>query len=332
MRLRLVHQLLVRGDVVRLVVQADAALRVQRHAVLGRRQVLRHHQPVHAARHPRVVGAERNARDDGVADDLGHHAVRAALRLDVAQREARVRAAEVEVVDGDGLLEHRVVAAERMEPLHHRREVRHVAPADEPGRIGEALGLRVGGRAQQQRRRVRGAARHDEPAARRRATTSPSRSTSTAASCRPVPSVIRRRAQRAGPQRDVGMLQRRPDAADLGVALRVQLARERVAGVAQHAAAVLAGPEQAERQRRRDAAPAGAARRRSPACRRRAAPRDAETDRAAVRSDRCRLRRARRRAARRDRSTAPACRSRSARPARRRRCARSAPKSSRRSR
>ena len=49
-----------------------------------------------------------------------------------------------------------------MEPLHHRREVRHVAPADEPRRIREAVGMRVVRRPQQQRGGVHRAARHDD--------------------------------------------------------------------------------------------------------------------------------------------------------------------------
>ena len=57
--------------------------------------------------------------------------------------------------------------------------------------------------------------------------------------------------ERAGPQRDVGVRRRRIDAADLGVALRADPARERIARAAEHAAAGLARPADAERQMRR---------------------------------------------------------------------------------
>ena len=90
-----------------------------------------------------------------------------------------------------------------MEPLHHRREVRHVAPADQAGRVRQAVGMRVVRRPQQQRRRVHRAARHDE---QRRARPGPSRRCARPRRLRPSGprgSVISRRAQRVGPQRHV---------------------------------------------------------------------------------------------------------------------------------
>ncbi len=56
---------------------------------------------------------------------------------------------------------------------------------------------------------------------------------------------------RVRPEADIWLLYRMTDAAHVGVALRVDLARERVAGVTEHAAAGLTGPQQPERQRRR---------------------------------------------------------------------------------
>ena len=88
-----------------------------------------------------------------------------------------------------------------MEPLHHRRQVRHVAAADEPRRVRQPVRMRVVRRSQQQRRGVHRAARHDDErrldahASRRRARPRPPRP------CVPAASVIRRRAQRVGPQR-----------------------------------------------------------------------------------------------------------------------------------
>ena len=73
----------------------------------------------------------------------------------------RVRAAEIEIVDRHGLLENGVVVAQRIEPLHHRGKVRHVAPADQPRRVAKTIRMFVRGRAEQQRRRVDGAAGDD---------------------------------------------------------------------------------------------------------------------------------------------------------------------------
>ena len=47
-----------------------------------------------------------------------------------------------------------------MEALHHGGEMRHVARADQPGRVGQPAGVPVAGRAQQQRGRVDRAARN----------------------------------------------------------------------------------------------------------------------------------------------------------------------------
>ena len=135
---------------------------------------------------------------------------------------------------------------------------------------------------------------------------------------RPAPSVSRRRAQALRPQRDVRPRDRRTDAAHVGFALRVQLAGERVARVAEDAALVAepSGSGEGCSPWRRSAStisamPAGVRNRG-----------DRETARAAARSDRRRAARARGTDVRRARRTARACRSRSARPARRRRRAR----------
>jgi hypothetical protein len=57
--------------------------------------------------------------------------------------------------------------------------------------------------------------------------------------------------RRIRPQRHVRPRERRPHTADVRLALRVQLADERVARVAQDAAVVLAYSEEAKRERRR---------------------------------------------------------------------------------
>ena len=135
-------ELLVGSHVVGRVVQANAAVFGERDAVVITGQILGHGEPVHTARHPRVVRPHRHpgdaAREPRVADDLRHQAMRAALRLDLSERVRNARAAQVEIVHRDSLLEHRRVDAERMEALHHGRQVGHVASSDESGRIGEA--------------------------------------------------------------------------------------------------------------------------------------------------------------------------------------------------
>ena len=110
--------------------------------------------------------------------------------------------------------------------------------------------MRLAGRPQQQRRRVHGTARHDDE--RRLDSTRlavpvdfdrldlPARGIGQQASREGV-----------GPEGHGRLLQRLADAADLGVALRVDLARKRVTRVAEHATARLARPQYPERQRRR---------------------------------------------------------------------------------
>ena len=135
------HEALVADDVVRLVVQPDAAVGRQRDAVVLAREVLGDREPVHAARDPGLVRPERNPRHDR----LRHHAVRASLRLNLAERVGHVAgAAQIVVVDRHRLLKHGVVFLERMEPLHHRREMRHVAAADQAGGVRETIRVLAG--------------------------------------------------------------------------------------------------------------------------------------------------------------------------------------------
>ena len=219
----------------------------------------------------------------------------------------RVGPAQVEVVDRHRLLEHGVVragtdgtpassspgapcSAGRRGPTSSRGRAGCASVADRSSSAAELTAPHD----DDDERRL------DAHASRRRA-----RPRRPRPSC-PRASVISRRAQRAGPQRHVRRASRGPDAADLGVALRVDAARKRVAGVAEHAAVRLAGIDQPERQRRRVQPLARAAARRSPPCRRRAESAGTGTARAAARSDRRRARRARGTAARRGRSTARA--------------------------
>ena len=195
-------------EVVRRVVQANLAVRFDRDPVLEPRQIFGHRQPVDAPRDPRFVRPHRHLRHHG----LRHHAVRAALRLDLAERKLARSALQIEIVDRHRLLKHRVVHSKRMKPLHHRRQVRHVALADEARRIRQAVRdacrspIAAAAPPNSRRRTTR------SRAAPRPSRSSPPRSISTASIFLPLASVIKLARDRVGPQRDVRALRRRPDA------------------------------------------------------------------------------------------------------------------------
>ena len=240
------HQPLVRPGVVGRIGEANAAIGFHGHAIVRVRQVLRHHQPIHPARAPRVVGPHRNPRHHR----LCHHAVRAALRLDLPQRIRRVGPAQVEVVDGHRLLEHRVVLPKGVEALHHGGQVRHVTAPHQARRVGQAMGVRVGGRPQQERRRVHGAAR-DNHQGRVHAHRLPRPLHLHALHAGAGRVGVEPPRVRLGPQRHVGLRQHGVERAHFRVALGADAARERIARVAHGAAARLAGTNQPQRQRRR---------------------------------------------------------------------------------
>ena len=105
----------------------------------------------------------------------------------------------------------------------------------------------VRGRAEQQRRRVHGAAGDDhERALYANGLASPLHLDSGSLPARWIGDDPKR--QRVGPDFDVRRCERGFDATHLSVALRVDLARERVAGAAEHAAPLFARPDQTERQ------------------------------------------------------------------------------------
>ena len=143
--------------VVRTIVETDAAVGVDRDAVVGGGQILRHRPASRRRATPTLVRPQRNPRHDG----LRHDAVGPPLRLNLPERVGRRRPAQIEVVDRHRLLEHGRVLPERMKPLHHRRKVRHVARADEAGGVREPVRMLVACRSQQQRGGVDGAARDD---------------------------------------------------------------------------------------------------------------------------------------------------------------------------
>ena len=127
--------------------------------------------------------------------------------------------------------------------------MRHVAPPREPRGIRETLRVPVVRRLQQERRRI------DRPAGQdhdRRLDPTPL--AGVVDLDRPDPPAARVRQQaprpRAGPQGDVVSRGGRPDATDVGVALRPAVARERVARIAQDAASRFSRPPESQRQGR----------------------------------------------------------------------------------
>ncbi len=167
------------------------------------------------------------------------------LRLNLAERIARVRSTQVEIVDGDRFLEHRRVYPERVEALHHRRQMRHVAAPDETRRVTETVRVPVARRSKQERRGVHRAARHHHERrldADRRAVPFDVHGFHPG-SGRVCDQPLR---EGVGPELHVRPFEGGPHAADVGVALRVHLARKRVAGIAENASVA-----EAQRQRRR---------------------------------------------------------------------------------
>src|SRR5436305_287491 len=78
----------------------------------------------------------------------------------LSERVVRIGPSEIKIVNRDRFLKHRVVPPKRMKSLHHRRQMRHVAPPDEARGIGQSGRMRAVGRPQQQGRGVYGSARH----------------------------------------------------------------------------------------------------------------------------------------------------------------------------
>ena len=205
-RLELRHQRLVRLPV-RAAPVEDDALALERDPAVRIGQVLAHRVEVDrvAARaSPRPAPGTPPAAARIGARDL-------AEKLHVAERRAVRAAGQVEVVDEEGLLVDRGVAAEGAHRQHRRAVVVHEVAPDLVGAVGEP-------RAQQQHRRVDRAGAEDDEARRESRFVSPPCRYSTAVTARPA-SASSRVDERAGLQRHVRMRERRGDADALGVAL-----------------------------------------------------------------------------------------------------------------
>ena len=304
-----------------LVAERDVAVRFEGHTIVRAGQIL--------GGQPEVDGVARDVTEQPGGRELRfdrllapvHLLGRLADHLDVAHRVLEVVGAEVEVVDAEGLLEHRRVRLVR-DGEHRLAVVEHVVAPDLVGAVGETVGVPVVGRRQEQLGGVGGPARHDhhirgEPQA--------------------LASVIdfhfgdggaggigvQPQDRRVGQHRDVRVLQRRADAMDLGVGLGVQAGKGsrrrtrtarrccRACSTRRASRRTARGTGGSRRQRGRRRAVGFAARARAPG-----------TGRAhstSARSGLRRGRRARRRAARRACSRAPSRHTRSATPARCRR-------------
>ena len=110
--------------------------------------------------------------------------VQLADERDVPHRVLELVVAEVEVVHAERLLKHGRVRRLR-DGQQHRIHVPHVVTADDARRVGQAVGVTIVGRSQQQRRRIDGAARRHDDVAGERSPRAPLRWTATPVTSRP---------------------------------------------------------------------------------------------------------------------------------------------------
>ena len=219
------------------VAERELAVPVDRHTVLGPREVLGREPEV-----DRVPGdpLERPLRRElrrRRALAAEHGRLRLADHLDVAERELEVVAArEVEVVQRERLLEDRRVLLAR-EREHGHAVVEHVVAPDLVRAVREAVRVLVARRLQQQLCRVRRSARDDDDVGREALGTPVTLDLhlGDSAACG-----VRRQLDhlRVGQQRDVLVLERRPHPEHLCVRLGVDETREPVARRAADARAV----------------------------------------------------------------------------------------------
>ena len=147
--------------VVRLVGDVDVAVTVDRDPIVWVGQVL--------GGQPEVDGVGGDLVEAPVRSELGQcglltlhrRAVGLADHLDVPEWPAVAGAAEVEVVEAERLLEHRVVAL--LGQRHHGLGVVvHVVAPDLVGAVGEPVGMPVVRRLEEELGAVRRACRHDD--------------------------------------------------------------------------------------------------------------------------------------------------------------------------
>jgi hypothetical protein len=218
------------------VADLDLAVLVERDAVLGPRQVFGGEPEVDGVAGDLLQAPGRS--EAGLAGLLAaeHRRLRLADHLDVAQRKLEVvPAAEVEVVDPEGLLEDGGVLFLRQRE-HGLAVVEHEVAPDLVGAVREPARVLVGRGREQQPGAVRGAAGDDHEVAVERLvlTVAPGHDPGHGRA-RLVALQLHRLG--VGDQGDIRVLDRRPDGDHLGVRLGVHEAGEAVAVVAPDALA-----------------------------------------------------------------------------------------------
>ena len=126
---RLRDELLVRTEIVLPIREPNAAIAVNRDAVVVARQVFRHRQPVDGAVGPSLPGPHRDRPAVPRRLALQRHRFCSALRLNLPERIA-VGPVKIEVVDRHRFLKHGRVPSPPIERADHRRVMGHVATAD----------------------------------------------------------------------------------------------------------------------------------------------------------------------------------------------------------
>ena len=166
-------------------------------------------------RQPEIDGVARDLLQGAIRHQRGqqrllgpvHPAERLADHLDVAHRIGEAIHPEIEIVQRQRLLEHRVVRRQRQRQ-HGLTVVEHVVPPDLIGAVGEPVRMRVVGRAQQERGGIGGAAGDNDDIGEKGPAAFRATSATTPVIAVPAALVSSFSAQRIAQQRDVGSLQR----------------------------------------------------------------------------------------------------------------------------
>ena len=124
----------------------DASLPIDTHPVVRARQILAHHQPLHAASCDSIQRRQRDFR--GVR--LHHRALDFADQLNSAPGDP-ISEVSVEIVDRNRLLEGDVVLSKRVDSRDMGVVVHHVVAPHQTAAVGQSSRMRAAGRCEQQR-------------------------------------------------------------------------------------------------------------------------------------------------------------------------------------
>ena len=235
-RTQFLVELLLGHLVVRRIVQGQAVVAIDRHAVVRVGQVLGRQPEIHRVARDliqRPVGHQR--RQQRFFRPI-HAAQRLAVHLDVAHREGKTVHPEIEVVQRQRLLEHGVVRSQRQRQ-HRLAVMEHIVASHLARPVGQPGGMLVVGGTQQQRGGIRRPARHhDDVRGEALLHAGDFRQHAGDAAAGGVGFEFQR--LRIAQQRDIGMFQRGAHGNHLGVGFRMHQAGETVAGLAADAAAI----------------------------------------------------------------------------------------------